>query len=150
LVGVLGVVAIIGGMRDLKFIRIRFPTSQWQVPQSWKRLPTSVMAACYGFGIGLGILTRIPFASFYFVLLACVGLASSLPALLVMSVYGIARAGTVAVVAGGQAHTPNAYARIERIGLLAPIVGYFDGLLLGTIGGVLLGQLAAALVGRFS
>src|SRR5947209_5426979 len=75
LVATLAVVAVLAGMRDLNLVRYPLPSRNWQVPQSWKRFSPGVMSASYGFGIGLGVVTRIPVASFYFVLLADAGLA---------------------------------------------------------------------------
>src|SRR5438445_9864607 len=71
LLRVQAVFAAIGAMSDLKLLAFRLPSRSWQVPQSWKRLPPSGMVVLYGFGIGLGVITRIPFASFYLVMLAC-------------------------------------------------------------------------------
>src|SRR5229473_4289724 len=107
----LAIVAAVAGVRDLKLVRFRLPSRNWQVPQSWKRFPPGIMAACYGFGIGLGVLTRIPFASFYFVLLACASLASLPVGVGLMALHGTARAGTVALVARGQAFAPDPHER---------------------------------------
>jgi hypothetical protein len=70
------VIASIAGLRDLKLLRIRLPNRNWQVPQSWKRFPAPIMAGCYGFGIGLGALTRISFASFYVLVVACISMGN--------------------------------------------------------------------------
>src|SRR5262249_30093000 len=66
--GVVGLAALV----DFKVLKVRLPSRNWQVPQSWKQLTPSVMAASYGFGIGVGVLTRIPFAGFHAVLLAII------------------------------------------------------------------------------
>lgn len=136
----LAFVAVIGALRDLKLVRVWLPSHFWQVPQSWKRFPAPIMAACYGFGIGLGVLTRIPFASLYFVLLACTGLASVPVGVGLMVLYGAARAGTVALVARGQASAPTPRERLTTIGLLTPLIGYLDGLALALVAGLLLCQ----------
>lgn len=92
----LSVVGAVGALHDLKLLPFRLPSRSQQVPQSWKRFSSAIMAASYGFGIGMGVLTRIPFASFYLVLLACAGLASLPLSVGLMALYGATRAGTVA------------------------------------------------------
>src|SRR5713226_7486162 len=67
-----GVLAAIGALHDLQLLPFRLPSRCWQVPQSWKKFRPSVMSASFGFGIGLGVLTRIPFATFYLVLFSSV------------------------------------------------------------------------------
>lgn len=134
----LGILCAIGALHDLKLLPFRLPSRCWQVPQSWKRFRRPLMAACYGFGIGLGMLTRIPFGSFYVVLLACASLQSLLVALVLMVLYGMARATTVALVAGAQALADQPQRRLMHIVRFSPLVAYFDGLTLSVFSGLLL------------
>jgi hypothetical protein len=142
----LSVVAAVLGLRDLKLLRFRLPNRLWQVPQSWKRFPPSVMAAYYGFGIGLGVLTYIPFSSFYFLLCCCASVGSLSLGVGLMAVYGAARAGTVALAARSQAFVPDPYERLDTVGRLGPVVGYMDGLALALVSGLLLGQASLPVV----
>jgi hypothetical protein len=135
-----GVVAAMSAVHDLGLLPFRLPSRSWQVPQSWKRFRPSVMSALFGFGIGLGVLTRIPFASFYLVVFACVGLASLPLALGIMVLYGATRAGTVALVAYGQAFAPDPHQRLRAFTGLSPLVGYLDGLVLAFAAGIFLVQ----------
>jgi len=122
-----GIVAAFAALCDLRMLRVRLPSRNWQVPQSWKRFPPSVMAACFGFIIGLGVITRIPFASFYFVLIACVALGSVPAAVVLLALYGAARAGAVALIARGQAFARNPHERLETMARLGPVIGYLKG-----------------------
>ena len=131
----------IGALQDMQLLPLRLPSRCWQVPQHWQRFSLPIMAACYGFGIGLGVLTRIPFASFYVVLVACAGLASWPLGVGLLALYGAVRAGTVAMVARGQASAQDPHARLDTLVRLTPFIGYLDGLVLAFAAGVLLGQL---------
>jgi hypothetical protein len=133
-------ICAIGALQDLKLIRYSLPSRCWQVPQRWKRFSPRVMASCYGFGIGLGVITRIPYASFYLVLVACAGLASVPHAVGLMSLYGVTRAATMAFAASGQASVPDPTARLMAIVRLSPLVGYGDGLALAVVAGLMLSQ----------
>jgi len=139
LASALAFLATLGGLRDLKLLAFWLPSRCWQVPQSWKRFPPSVMAGLFGFGIGMGVLTRIPFASFYVVLLACLGLANIPVGVGLMALYGTTRALTVALVARGQNSAINPRERIETVARLSPVAGYLDGLVLTLVAGLSLG-----------
>lgn len=138
----MGILSGIGAMHDMKLLPFRAPSLHWQVPQSWKRFAPSVMAACYGFGIGLGVLTRIPFASFYIVLVACTGMANLPYAVGLMALYGATRAGAVALCARGQAFARDPHQRLMTIAHMGPVIGYLNGIVLAAVAGFLLGTLA--------
>lgn len=129
-----------GALHDMKLLPFDLPTTCWQVPQSWKRFCPSVMAACYGFGIGVGVLTRIPFASFYLVLFASAAGASAPGGVGLMSIYGATRSFAVALVARGQAAASDPYRRLTMVRRLGPLIGYLDGIALAGVTGFLLGQ----------
>jgi hypothetical protein len=136
LAAVFALLAAIGALSDLKLLPFPLPSRCWQVPQSWKRLSPAIMAACFGFGIGVGVLTRIPFASFYVVLAACVGSASLPLGIGFMALYGMTRAAGVAVIAHGQGGAPDPCGRLITISRLTPLIGYLDGLVLAFVTGV--------------
>jgi hypothetical protein len=94
------------------------------------------MSALYGFGIGVGVLTRIPFASFYLVLLACLALASLPLAVGIMALYGVTRATTVALFAHGQSFAVHPHQRLVILTRLSPVIGYLDGLALAFVAGI--------------
>ncbi len=143
---VLGFLAGIGALHDVKLLPFRLPSRRWQVPQSWKRFHPSVMATFYGLGVGLGVVTRIPFASFYLVLFACGGLASLPVAAGIMALYGATRAGTVALVARGQGFAAKPHERLDIISRFTPLIGYLDGLVLALLAGFFLAQAFLALI----
>jgi hypothetical protein len=138
---VLSLVVFVGiaGLIDLQLVPFRFPSRNWQVPQSWKHLPPYIMAACYGFAIGTGVLTRIPFAGFYSILFAVVAAANLPVGVGIMVLYGVARAGTVALIAHGQAGVLERDKRMDTIASLSPLVRCLEGLALALIAGLLLG-----------
>jgi hypothetical protein len=136
--------AAFGALSDLKLLPLPLPSRCWQVPQSWKRFSPGIMASCFGFGIGVGVLTRIPFASFYLVLAVCAGSASLPLGVVLMALYGMTRAASVAVVAHGQGCAPDPCARLMTITRLTPLIGYLDGLVLAFVTGVFLLQAVRA------
>lgn len=129
--------ALIGAMHDLRLLPFRLPSRDWQVPQSWKRLSPKTMAFCYGFGIGLGVVTRIPFGGYYPVLVACIGFGNFLSGTGLMGLYGIARAGAIALVASGQNEGSPVHERLLVIGRLKTVVRIIDGVLLAVVAGAL-------------
>lgn len=57
------------GLRDLRILE--FPAPEWrrQVPNRWRSsFPAPVVATLYGASLGAGVLTFVPFSSFYSVL----------------------------------------------------------------------------------
>lgn len=135
--GVVGIAALV----DLKVLDVRLPNRNWQVPQGWKRLAPSVMAAAYGFGIGVGVLTRIPFAGFHAVLFAIVALADIPTGVGIMMLYGAARSATVAWIAYGQRSDVMACSRrLDQIASLSPLARFLEGLLLSFIASLLIGS----------
>lgn len=139
--GITAVVAVLGALHDLKLAKIWLPTSNWQVPREWRRFPRPLMAAMFGFGIGMGIVTRIPFASFHVVLIATTLIADLQSALIVMFVYGATRALGVAVTSQLQLLIQDVQQRPTMINRFGPLVGYLNGLILAGIAGVVVGAM---------
>jgi hypothetical protein len=140
LAALVAVLGIVGALHDLKLVSFRLPSRCWQVPKTWKRFRPSVMAASFGFGIGLGVLTRIPFSGFYLVLLLCAGFVNIPFAVSIMALYGLARAGAVAFAGHSQGPAQSSRPRITRLVCLAPLVGFLNGLALALLAGFLLNQ----------
>ena len=134
-------VGAIATLQDLELLPFALPSRQWQVPKRGKRLPPIVMALCYGLGIGTGILTRIPFGSLYFVLVACFGSASISAGLCIMGIYGAARAMTMATVAAAQRPGPHSQQRMTALSRLKPLIGCLDGIALALAAGFVACQL---------
>jgi hypothetical protein len=141
----LALIAAIGSLHDLQLLPFRLPSRCWQVPQRWKQFHPSVAAACYGFVIGLGVLTHIPFASFYLVVGVCALLANPSLGAALLAVYGAARAAAVAIVARGQRVAADPHHRLLTIARLSPFVLYIDALTLAGVAGLLSRYVASCL-----
>jgi hypothetical protein len=97
----LGILAFVFALRELRIIKL--PTLQigWQVPASWMR-PSRVLGnTLYGVVLGAGVFTFIPFTSFYLLLLweVAAGAVSLQAALTLGIIYGFFR-GLPAVMGG--------------------------------------------------
>jgi hypothetical protein len=106
-----GVICLYFGLRDLGFLGIpRVPSSMWQVPARWVVHPHRG-AVVWGFFLGSGLATQMPYPSFYALLLVVATLPVPLGAA-VMGLYGFTRAlpGVVAAFAPSWAGTPDALA----------------------------------------
>jgi cytochrome c biogenesis protein CcdA len=67
----LAAVAFVASLLDLELISLPRPQRSAQVPSAWRnRWPLAVASFGYGVVLGIGILTFIPFAAFYVVLVA--------------------------------------------------------------------------------
>jgi len=141
----IGFLSLIGALSDLKLLPFTVPSPSWQVPQRWKRFPPVAMAACYGFGIGLGVATRIPLASFYVVFATCIAMASIPLGMTLMALLGAMRAVTVAIVARTQPASSNAPTRLNAILAVSPLIAYVDGIALSVIAALCLCQLVRGL-----
>ncbi len=98
---ILGGFALLYAAHELGWLRLPAPQSNWQVPNSWGVNRPIVGTFFYGYMLGAGVFTFIPYASFY-VLLAWYLLAGNLAVgLLLGTLYGFARG--VFVLTGGVA-----------------------------------------------
>lgn len=100
-VGVLGVGSLLYALHELNILHLPNPELKWQVPRVWMRPGRLVGNIAYGLVLGTGVLTFIPFASFY-ILLAweiAAGAVSLQAAVAIGMVYGLAR-GVPSVLGG--------------------------------------------------
>ena len=96
---VLGLFALLYAAHELGWLSLPAPQSNWQVPNSWGVEHPIAGTMLYGYTLGAGVFTFIPYASFY-VLLAWYLLAGDIwTGLLLGAVYGLARG--VFVLTGG-------------------------------------------------
>ena len=97
----LGILAFVFALRELRIIKL--PTLQigWQVPASWMRPSRVLGTTLYGVVLGAGVFTFIPFTSFYLLLLweVAAGAVSLQAALTLGIIYGFFR-GLPAVMGG--------------------------------------------------
>ena len=61
---VLGAVTLAYAFHELELVRLPVPGRDWQVPAHWVRNSFYRSAALFGGTVGLGIVTRVPYASF--------------------------------------------------------------------------------------
>jgi hypothetical protein len=88
----LGAVALVYALRELGWISLPVPGRDWQVPASWVRNGFYRSAAIFGSVVGLGVFTRIPYASMP-ILLAWLFVSGNLPlGIATGTLYGLMRA----------------------------------------------------------
>ncbi|HEY7196083.1 MAG TPA: hypothetical protein VH306_02740 [Gaiellaceae bacterium] len=86
------VLALVGAAREGGLLRFRIPQSRRQVPDRWRsELPLPVWATGYGAGLGLGVLTYQPVATFWVACAAAVALASPVAGAVAFALYGVGR-----------------------------------------------------------
>jgi len=95
---VVGLSAAIACLHESKFVRLQLPQFKKQVPHEWRLLYTPRVAAfAYGFGLGPGIGTFIPVATFYVILIAALCNGNVIIALIIMEVYALSRAMPIVI-----------------------------------------------------
>ena len=84
--------AILGALREAGVLRFPIPQSRRQVPDRWRyELPLPVWATGYGAGLGLGILTYQPVATFWVACAAALALGRPLAGAAAFALYGVGR-----------------------------------------------------------
>ncbi len=95
----LGIIALLYAAHELGWLPMPAPQSNWQVPNSWGVEHPIAGTWLYGYTLGAGVFTFIPYASFY-VLLGWYLLAGDIgTGILLGALYGLARG--VFVLTGG-------------------------------------------------
>jgi hypothetical protein len=128
-------VAFIASLIDLGLISVPRPQRSAQVPSSWRsRWPLTIASFGYGAVLGIGILTFIPFAAFYVVLLAAVVFGYPF-AIYIMLGYGVGK-GLVTAILSARPLDPE---RIPWRRLMANrwAVALLNGVFLAVISGCL-------------
>jgi hypothetical protein len=95
---VISIAGVFYGVADLLGWRVHPPTSTWQVPAKWGFYGPTRFAAAFGFSLGLGWATVVPYFGFYMLLAVCASLEAPLQSAGVMALFGFAR-GVPLVVA---------------------------------------------------
>jgi hypothetical protein len=110
---VVAAVALAAAAREAGLLRIRLPQPRRQVPERWRaELPLPVWSVGYGAGLGAGVATFQPFATFWIACAAAVALARPLPAAICFAFYGLGRA---LMVGWPRRWTNDATAAVERL-----------------------------------
>jgi len=136
---VLGAVAALLALHELRILSFPMPTSTWQVPASWRSWRSdTLMATAFGFGLGMGVLTRVSSYAFY-ALVGGLALSSDvLVASAAGALYGASRAAWVAFLVRHQ-HATAASDLIAVLLARSGPVHYLNGLVLMAVGGLLFG-----------
>jgi len=96
--GCLALIAVLYAYREFRGRECPLPQRHWQVPRDWAWRGRLVFSFEFGFVLGLGFLTFIPFAGYYFLVAACFSTTDYRQAALIMGIYGLARAVPVVSV----------------------------------------------------
>jgi hypothetical protein len=97
--GILIIVGVWACVWDL--VGARVPTNHWQVPRSWARWPWPTYHAAFGFILGLGWLTVVPFASYYLLVAVLIVVGNPTTSALMMTLFGLARAVPLLLLSAG-------------------------------------------------
>lgn len=88
--------AVLGALREAGIVRFAIPQSKRQVPDWWRyELPLPVWSAGYGAGLGLGVLTYQPVATFWVACAAAVALGRPVAGAVAFALYGVGRAAVL-------------------------------------------------------
>jgi cytochrome c biogenesis protein CcdA len=86
------VLAVLGALREAGVVRFRIPQSRRQVPERWRsELPLPLWSTGYGAGLGLGVLTYQPVATFWVACAAALALGRPLAGTVAFALYGVGR-----------------------------------------------------------
>jgi hypothetical protein len=84
--------AVLGALREAGILRFPLPQSKRQVPERWRfELPLPVWSLGYGAGLGLGVLTYQPVATFWVACAAALALGRPVAGAFAFALYGVGR-----------------------------------------------------------
>ncbi|HEX2505883.1 MAG TPA: hypothetical protein VHK22_06725 [Gaiellaceae bacterium] len=87
------VLAVLGALREAGVLRLPIPQSRRQVPERWRsELPLPLWSLGYGAGLGVGVLTYQPVATFWVACAAALALGRPLAGAAAFALYGVGRA----------------------------------------------------------
>lgn len=93
---VLALVGLIYGAAHLTRTPIPVPSSTHQVPKLWREyFPPTIASGLYGFGLGIGFATKVPFATFYVAVAAALVAGDLAIAAAAGVAFGVGRTSTV-------------------------------------------------------
>lgn len=87
-----GVLALAYGLSEASLLALPLPSPRRQVPLWWSRkFPPSLTGLLYGAGLGVGIATRVPVATFYLIPLWILLNGTLLRSMLIFGMFGLGR-----------------------------------------------------------
>lgn len=111
--------AVAGGLREAGVLRIPVPQSRRQVPERWHHvLPLPVWSLGYGAGLGAGVLTYQPVATFLVVAVAAAA-SGTTAAVLALTAFGAGRVVGAALPAGFVDRMAALYRPMRRVNAAA-------------------------------
>ncbi len=127
----LGALALAYALHELGLVRLPVPGREWQVPAHWVRNSFYRSAAVFGGTVGLGIFTRVPFASLPILLAWLFVSGNVMYGALAGLVYGGARA--LSIYSTSNIEGPEQLVELnERLMRFAPTLHQATGLALAT------------------
>jgi hypothetical protein len=129
-------------LRDCGLFSVWLPQFAKQVPRRWQRLPTLVALVLYGFGLGIGVFTRITASAYYVVLLWATFCGAPIWASFVVSGFGFGRATPISLLIWKD--LPQADKFGLWLGDWVPIIHGVNVASLGCVGGILAGLIVSA------
>jgi hypothetical protein len=92
--------AVLGALREAGVVRFAIPQSKRQVPERWRfELPLPAWSLGYGAGLGVGVLTYQPVATFWVACAAALALGRPVAGALAFALYGVGRTAVLLVSA---------------------------------------------------
>ena len=85
----LGIAACCGDIRE--WFGVPVPTGHWLVPRWWRHFPPPTYQALFGMILGMGWLTKIPFASYYLLVIVVLHAGDVTFGSIAMGSFGLAR-----------------------------------------------------------
>lgn len=139
-----GLLSAIYSLRELSLIRVPAPVCWRQVPRSWRStLPVNLAAFYYGLGLGVGLATYVPVATFYVALLWAFVAGDPILGAIGMIMFGVGRALPLLLMASRMKNLDESSQVVLTLNAWKPAVHLVNGLALGFAGSCLL---VAALV----
>lgn len=133
----LGFVTLLYALSEVGFINLPVPGRDWQVPATWVRDGFYRSAAVFGSTVGLGVFTRVPYASFPILLGWLFVSGNVVHGALGGSVYGICRAISI-YSSAPYSGTEELVEWNQRIMAMIPAVHKLTGAALAAFGAYLL------------
>jgi cytochrome c biogenesis protein CcdA len=133
-----GAVSMLYSVCEMGLVQVPAPQFYRQVPENWRfQFRPRLAALLYGFGLGVGLGTRIPVTTFYVVVLWAILNGSPFLGALGIATFGFGRALPLLCMAPF-VDSSDAAVRFESLYRFKPVVRVLNGIALGFAGSCLL------------
>jgi len=103
---------------DIAGLRLPVPSRHWLVPRDWTSWSAKSFSTVFGFFLGAGIFTVVPFVGFYIVLSACAILLGPADGAMIMASFGAMR-GLPVLLAAISMRTEQSLGHEAALGIVA-------------------------------